>query len=196
MGSGMQERGAGRDAERLGAEKLAVKVLIVDDDEEDIYLIKRLLGRSKRFAYRVRDCRGLDEGMAVAAAEEIDLLLVDFFLGIEIAVDTGREKPPVLSQPFVLLSGLDAPELNQIAREAGALAFLCKGGLTVEAVDDCVRLALDRFSAPTSHSALGEHPLDAPALRVRVDPLPQPWDVPNGRPSDDRLWGHPERTPV
>ncbi|MCW2274613.1 response regulator [Rhodoblastus acidophilus] len=119
----------------LADEPPPVKVLVVDDDEEDIYLLKRLLRRSKTLAYEVVACQSLDEGAMIAAAETIDVLLVDFFLGIDLSIDSDRPNHAVLSLPFILLSGLDAPDLEEVARGAGAVGFLCKGGLTVETVD-------------------------------------------------------------
>jgi len=119
-----------------------IKILVVDDDDEDVYLFKRLLGRSKRLAYEVVACRGLDEGAAIAAAEPIDVAFVDFFLGIGISIDSGRPHHDLLSLPFVMLSGLDVDDLEHVARDAGAIGFLCKGGLTVDAVDTIMLQAL------------------------------------------------------
>jgi CheY-like chemotaxis protein len=125
-----------QDGEIAAEERLPLKVLIVDDDEEDIYLLKRLLRRSKSVSYAFLSCCGLDEGRAIAAEEHFDVLFVDFFLGIDIAIDSGRPRHALLDFPFVLLSGLDAPDLVAIARESGALGFLCKSRLTSEVVDD------------------------------------------------------------
>ncbi|MCW2282520.1 CheY-like chemotaxis protein [Rhodoblastus acidophilus] len=112
-----------------------VRILVVDDDAEDIYLLKRLLRRSKTLAYQVFACGSLDEGAAIAAAEAIDVVLVDFFLGVGVSVDSRRPNHAVLSLPFLLLSGLDAPDLEEVARQAGASGFLDKGGLAVETID-------------------------------------------------------------
>jgi CheY-like chemotaxis protein len=129
----------------LADEPPPVKILVVDDDAEDIYLLKRLLRRSKTFVYEVFACQSLDEGAAIAAALSIDILLVDFFLGIGMSIDSRRPNHSVLSLPFILLSGLDAPDLEEVAREAGAVGFLDKGGLTVDRIDG---LALQVLNAP------------------------------------------------
>ena len=133
----------------FGEKPMPVKVLIVDDDEEDIYLLKRLLRRSRNIAYTVFACGDLDEGAAIAVAEGVDLLLVDFFLGIGISIDSRRPNHAALSRPFILLSGLHAPDLEEVARGAGAIGFLGKGGLTVEALDE---FALQTVNAPRAAS--------------------------------------------
>ena len=142
-----------------------VKVLVVDDDAEDIYLLKRLLRRSKTLAYDVVACHGLDEGAAIAAAVGIDVLVVDFFLGTGISIDSRRPNHELLSLPFILLSGFHAPELEQVARDAGAVGFLCKGGLTVEAVDalalQILRAPREIFHAPTARAGLAPVASDA-----------------------------------
>jgi CheY-like chemotaxis protein len=143
----------GQGGGRLDDEPPSVKVLIVDDDDEDVYLLKRWLRRSKRIDYQVFACQGLDEGAAIAAAEDIDVVIVDFFLGVGISIDSGRPGHDLLSWPFILLSGLDVPDLEDIARGAGALGFLCKGGLTVVAVDELVLQAGSARCARTAAMA-------------------------------------------
>jgi CheY-like chemotaxis protein len=139
----------------LADEPPPVKILVVDDDAEDIYLLKRLLRRSKALSYEVFACQSLDEGSALAGAESIDVLCVDFFLGIGISIDSRRPNHALLSLPFILLSGLDVPDLEEVARGAGAVGFLCKGGLTVETVD---ALALQVLNARRAGLATGRSP--------------------------------------
>jgi CheY-like chemotaxis protein len=129
----------------LADEPPPVKILVVDDDAEDIYLLRRLLRRSNALTYEVFACRSLDEGSAVAGVESIDVLFVDFFLGIGISIDCGRPNHALLSLPFILLSGLDVPDLEEVAHGAGAVGFFYKGGLTVETIDG---LALQVLNAP------------------------------------------------
>ncbi|WP_206605876.1 response regulator [Rhodoblastus sphagnicola] len=117
-------------------ERPLVHVLIVDDDAEDVFLLRRLLRRSKRVAYQVADCREMDEGAALAAAGDVDLVFLDFVLGLGLSLGGGRANHDLLALPFILLSGLDIPDLKRIARDAGALDYLCKSDLTVEALDE------------------------------------------------------------
>ena len=124
-----------------------VRVLLVDDDEEEALILRSLLRESAALSGALR--YELEAETSVHAAQRIiecaehDVYLIDYRLGphtglelIERAVANGCEAP------LILLSGQDDPRVDAEAMRAGATDYLVKDELTGPLLERALRYAL------------------------------------------------------
>jgi len=117
-----------------------IRVLIVDDDENDFILVKRLLEGSPIVHYKVEWVSNMESARQRLIQEGIDAILVDYRMGSSNGLDIlrdpwiSREHPPV-----ILLTGRDDPEVDKEAMEAGASDYLSKTTLSARQLDRVIR---------------------------------------------------------
>ncbi len=106
------------------SERSGKRILVVDDDEQ----VRRLLGRLlERAGYTCRLVEGADAARASLEKESFDLVLCDVHMpggsGLSLMRDLLVERPNI---PTVMVTGLNLPELSEIAAEYGASGFVPK----------------------------------------------------------------------
>jgi DNA-binding response OmpR family regulator len=123
----------------------AVRVLLIDDDEDDVVLTRALFGEVEDFRAMVTSANSIERGFERLASETFDICLVDYRIGpdsgiafIEGVAARGH------NVPVILLTGQGSREVDVRAMEAGAADYLVKGGLDAERLGRSVRYALDR----------------------------------------------------
>ena len=75
-----------------GAEPL--KVLLVEDDEEDYLITRDMLANQDRVRFRVEWCADYDVALALIREQRHDVYLIDFRLGRRTGFDLVREASP------------------------------------------------------------------------------------------------------
>jgi signal transduction histidine kinase len=124
----------------------ASRILIVDDEQADRTLCRRLLENSKG-AWQVLEAEVGEEGLACAFGEQPDCILLDYRLpdmdGLEfligLAKDASRPPPPV-----IIMSGQGNEEVAVAALKQGALDYLVKGTVTHDSLTRALRAAIGR----------------------------------------------------
>jgi signal transduction histidine kinase len=121
-----------------------LRVLLIDDDEEEFVLTEDLLAQAPT-AYDLDWIGDIDEGLDEAARRRHDVYLVDYRLGAENGIDFIR-RANVLGcpGPFILMTGQGEVETDLIALRAGATDYVLKGGLTPELLARSIRYAVER----------------------------------------------------
>lgn len=120
-----------------------IKVLLVDDDEEDYILAKGLLGDVKGNQYDVRWAANSNVALAMMQDEPFDIMLVDFRLGKESGLDLIRTcKQSGSHIPSILLTGQSDLEIDRSAMQAGAVDYLIKSDLNPALLDRAIRYAV------------------------------------------------------
>ena len=117
----------------------ALRLLLVDDDELDReQVIQRVGGQAI-----VVQAGDAGSGRAAAATERFDCVLLDYRLpdadGTELCAELTS-----LGVPGVMLTGIGGEAVATEALRAGADDYLCKNGLTTEALLSAVRRASDK----------------------------------------------------
>ncbi len=110
--------------------KEALSILIVDDDEDDIILLKDWLKRIEGMAFKIDSARSYRDGLKKIKSGVYDVVFLDYFLGAENALDLLLE-PEVRNTPssFIIITGHPSlPNFNEVLR-AGASGWLSKTGL-------------------------------------------------------------------
>ena len=123
------------------------RVLVVEDDPDDIVLVEHALDAARRPFARERADR-LSVALDRLGRGGIDVVLLDLNLPDAWNFDgvrrIGADHPFV---PIVVLTGLDDEEAGLKAVQAGAQDFLMKDGLEPRLLDRSLRYAIERKRA-------------------------------------------------
>ena len=119
-----------------------VKVLLVDDDEDD-YIITRDLILRMAGRYRLDWVNNFQAALEAIQRREHDLYLLDYRLGERTGLDLLRESQQVNARaPMILLTGQGDHEVDMQAMKAGAADYLVKGQLNADILDRAIRYAI------------------------------------------------------
>jgi diguanylate cyclase (GGDEF)-like protein len=133
----------------------AVRVLLVEDDEDDYVLTLDLLaeGFGSRFTVEWASTRmaGLDR----LTEKCFDVALLDYNLGSETGIDLLREaRSRGCRTPVIMLTGQDDRATDLNAMHAGAADYLVKGRVTADMLERAIRYARERHRLLEEISAL------------------------------------------
>ena len=117
-------------------------VLLVEDDRDDFFLTQDLLKGIQREPHRVVWAASYDAAKLELSERTFDVALVDYRIdgrtGLEFISEVGSNFPHC---PMILLTGLQDPDLDLAAQQAGAVDYLAKDSLTTELLDRSIRYA-------------------------------------------------------
>lgn len=125
-----------------------VRVLLIDDDEDDYFLTAERLADVPGRPYRLEWTAKYDVGLDAICAGAHDAYLLDYRLGERTGIDLLREAHDRgCSGPVILLTGQGQSRTDLEALDAGADDYLEKSGLTSELLDRTIRYALAQHRA-------------------------------------------------
>ena len=133
-----------------------LRVLLLENDAEDAWVVSRFLSRSTRFDVRVTRCADAGEARAAVIAAPFDLWLFDIYLDRGTSLDFVAALRGVAREahgahageaPIVVLTGADAPAVEEMAFERGAMTCLAKADATTGTLDSAISAALRRSDA-------------------------------------------------
>ncbi len=133
-----------------GTDSAPLRVLLVEDDEDDYVIIRDLLAEIEEFDLEwVTDYSG---ALKAIAREEHDVCLLDYRLGERSGLDLLREASERgYGTPMILLTGQGDREVDLQAMQAGAADYLIKGRIDAPLLERAIRYAFAR-----TLKALGE----------------------------------------
>jgi two-component sensor histidine kinase len=125
-----------------------VRVLLVDDDEDD-YIIARDFLAMVTSPKCVLEWRGTyDEGLATILENRHDVYLLDYALGAHDGIELVRAAAQhKVTGPVLLLTAHDDSELDVQAAAAGATDYLVKSHMTAPLLGRAIRYALARHES-------------------------------------------------
>jgi signal transduction histidine kinase len=134
-----------------------LKVLLIDDDEDDYVVTQELLEEAEISRFELDWVCTYDRGLAAIAANHHQVYLLDYRLG----PDSGLELLKAAlaqgcSQPLILLTGLGDHAIDQAAMKLGAADYLVKGQIDTPLLERSIRHALERKQAETEQKRLME----------------------------------------
>ena len=125
-----------------------VRVLLVEDDEDDYVLTAAMLRGDRRASFDVDWEQHYPRALSAARAARHDIYLVDYRLGERTGLDLVREAwaagPPA---PVILLTGQDDYEVDLEATELGVTDYLVKGSLDPRSLERTIRYAIRHHRA-------------------------------------------------
>jgi two-component system cell cycle sensor histidine kinase/response regulator CckA len=121
-----------------------VKILLVDDDEDDFIITRDLISRIGGRQYRLEWINNYADGLAAVQRGEHDICLLDYRLGERTGLELLRESLPFNNRPpMILLTGQGDHEIDVEAMKAGASEYLIKGQLNPDMLERAIRYAIE-----------------------------------------------------
>ena len=120
-----------------------LRVLLVEDDEDDYLIIRDLLSEMKRFELEwVTD---YDDALEAIERGEHDVCLLDYRLGERSGLELLHEASEKgYTVPIILLTGQGDREVDLEAMQAGAAGYLAKGQIDTPLLERSIRYAFTR----------------------------------------------------
>jgi hypothetical protein len=120
-----------------------IRVLLVDDDEDDFIIARDLISRIRDRRCQVDWVNNFAAGLEAVRRREHDICLLDFRLGALTGLDLLRQARQLGCRvPMILLTGQGDHEVDVEAMKAGAADYLVKGQLNADTLERAIRYAI------------------------------------------------------
>jgi len=121
-----------------------LRLLIIEDDKEDAYLIREMLADVRR-EVQVFQAERLAAALEQLAHESVSLVLLDLGLPDSQGIDTLRTMVARMpSLPVIVLTGLRDRDFGIMAIQEGAQDYLVKGQINADLLARAIAYALER----------------------------------------------------
>ncbi len=137
-------------------------ILIIEDDPEDVILVREALSQDPVFDYSIENHERLQNALERLSVSGADIVLLDLSLPDSRGMDTFTTlmTEALVSVPVIILTSLDDEELALRAVQKGAQDYLVKGRFDGKLLSKMIRYAIER------------HRLQAEIINLSmVDPL-------------------------
>ena len=107
-----------------------ISLLVVDDDPEDFFILRRKLKSVKTKDYRITYTDSYAEAVDALNLSKFDAVLMDYYVGVHTGTEifsAFEDKPHV---PVIILSGNGSADIESEALDAGAFDYLNKSDVT------------------------------------------------------------------
>ena len=122
-----------------------IKVLLVEDDEDDFLLAKDLFEEIAGDGYELEWVRSFDDALTLETPDCYDICLLDYRLGEHDGIELMSElRSRGFNCPMILLTGQGDVEVDRMATVAGASDYLVKGQISPAALERSVRYAIQQ----------------------------------------------------
>lgn len=123
-----------------------LKVLLIDDSEDDIFITSHHLRRIETFDLSIDSEINYSKARDKILANEHDLYIIDYLLGPETGLELVREcSREGVTKPFILLTGKGDRDIDLEAAKTGVYDYLTKGELNAEMLERSIRYSMERY---------------------------------------------------
>ncbi len=130
---------------RKVSQSRALNLLIVEDDPDDIYLVKQLLRQDDRKEYQIAHKEDLTSALLTVQNHEFDVVLLDLGLGEVQGLDTLNEMLDAAPcVPVIVLTGISDDSLGEEAIKRGAEDYLPKSEINSSLLSRTISYAIER----------------------------------------------------
>ncbi|MEP6847138.1 MAG: ATP-binding protein [Panacibacter sp.] len=127
------------------AEKPLVRILIVDDDEDDFFITSEYLRQIQEYQLSIDWCFRFNDAIEHLKNGGYDMYFVDYRLGAKTGLDFLKEAVRLGSEePIVLLTGKGNKAVDIEAMQMGATDYLIKTELNADKLERCIRYSVER----------------------------------------------------
>jgi PAS domain S-box-containing protein len=132
----------------MSAENLPIKVLIIDDDEEDYFLTSQFIQKIRGKKFVIDWCYRYKDALEAIVESRYDIYFIDYYLGGKTGLELMKAAfEQNCEQPLILLTGMGNQKIDLEAMQAGAYDYLVKLELNTEKLERCIRYSLERAAA-------------------------------------------------
>ncbi|MFN2439258.1 MAG: ATP-binding protein [Chitinophagaceae bacterium] len=132
----------------MSLEKPFVRILIIDDDEDDYFLTSEYLRQIKEYDLTIDWEYKYADAIEQVKLCNYDIYFVDYRLGAKTGIDFLKEAISLGCEvPIILLTGKGNREIDIQAMQLGATDYLIKTDLNVDKLERCIRYSLERFAS-------------------------------------------------
>ena len=122
-----------------------IKVLLIEDDEEDYILLRRLLAEVPAVRYGVTWIQTYEEGLTEIEKGIYHVCLLDYHLGSKTGLEILYKVEQSLgTPPIIILTGRGDYLVDLKAMEYGAADYLVKGQMTGNMLERAIRYSMER----------------------------------------------------
>ena len=119
-----------------------IKILYVDDDPDDFFLVSSLLKRISDTSYELENAESLEKALPMLD-QSYDVFLVDYKLGKDTGLDLIQKIKNIRKHaPVIMLTGMSTGLIDQEALVLGASDYLIKGEFDANTLDRTLRYAI------------------------------------------------------
>ena len=130
-------------------------ILLIEDDEEDYILLKKVLAKVPHNHYLVRWEQRPEQGLAHMRQADHDICLVDYRLGASSGLELLKEARQCgYGRPIIMLTGAGSGDIDIQALQAGADDYITKDLLQGELLHRLIRYAIERRKAEQERERL------------------------------------------
>ncbi|MBC3786394.1 hybrid sensor histidine kinase/response regulator [Spirosoma utsteinense] len=127
--------------------KTVIRVLLVEDDEDDYMLTRALVSARENANIKLDWVDSYDRALSMIGTNAHDVYLVDYRLGHQTGTNLIQEAFLMgCRAPMILLTGQDDLTVDQSALELGAADYLVKGRIDAQLLGRSIRYALRQAS--------------------------------------------------
>jgi signal transduction histidine kinase len=124
-------------------DKSTVNILLVEDDEDDYILVRKLLSQIASMKYDLKWAPTYETALEAIGNDRHDVCLIDYQLGDRTGLDLLQETRAKTSAcPMIFLTGHEDYDIE--AMRAGASDYLVKGRISADLLERSIRYAIER----------------------------------------------------
>ena len=125
-----------------------VKILIIDDDEDDYFIMVDFINEIEGTTFKIDWCNNGEDAIAQFKTGEHNIYFVDYRLGAQNGLELVKKAIELeCESPIILLTGNGNKALDVASMEMGATDYLIKSELSTEKLERCIRYSLDRTAS-------------------------------------------------
>jgi two-component system, cell cycle sensor histidine kinase and response regulator CckA len=125
-----------------------VKLLLIEDDEDDYIITRDLLAESGFKSYHLDWVSSFEAAWEAVHRDEYDVYLIDYRLGAHTGLELLKQALLLGCQaPIILLTGLGDHQIDEEAMRLGAADYLVKGQITPPLIARSINHSIERKKA-------------------------------------------------
>ena len=129
-------------------DKELIRVLLVDDDEDDYILTRDLLAEAEGTCFDLEWVTTCQAALEAMKQEKRHVCLVDYLLGDQNGLELVRIATNMdFNIPIIMLTGEGNRSIDVAAMRLGASDYLSKDGLSAESIERAIRYAIEHKHA-------------------------------------------------
>jgi signal transduction histidine kinase len=126
-------------------QKTPVKVLVIDDDQDDFLMLKDLLAEVQDHKFELEWASSYEMGKQSLSKKTHEICFLDYRLGAKTGLDLLKEVlPEECKIPIILLTGYGEHDVDLEAMQVGAADYLVKDQITSTVLERSIRYSIHR----------------------------------------------------